>query len=289
MFPGHCKTVSVRRVDFPLTEDSIRGHLTGGKVYVRTEYLVFNSGGSWAVASVEKDAANAILQPVRSVRVLALPEETAFVDDPDMDVLSATRMGRLCEREGTRCVVVRGRAEHISFFIREDPLRMTVFDVVPPSPSKLVDLVDQALDSHMQDTYLEYSVLESDINAIASAYRGRPVLFPCRASGLMHEDSIGYLDETPSLSPEVAREAVLLGCSVSARIFKALYGVEPDLANICPVDLLCEEDIPGPVLTKCCRVKQGFELRGNVAVVPWGATVSDVVSALEALVSHMSS
>lgn len=289
MFPGHCKSVSVRRVDFPLTEESIRGHLTGGRVYVRTEYLVFNHGSSWAVASVEKDDVNAILQPVRSVDVLALPEVTTFVDDPDIDVLSATRMGRLRERAGTECVVVRGRAEHVSFFIREEPARLTVFDVVPPSPSKLIDLVDESLDSHLQDTYLEYTVVESDINDIASSYRDRPVLFPCRASGLRHEHSLGYLDETPSLSPEEADGAVLLGCSVSARIFKALYGIEPALANICPADLLSERGLKGPVLTKCCRVKQGFELRGDVAIVPWGATVSEVASALKALVSQMSS
>jgi hypothetical protein len=289
MFPGHCKSVSVRRVDFPLTEDSIRGHLTGGRVYVRTEFLVFNSGSSWAVVSVEKEKVNAILQPVLSVEVLALPEDTTFVDDPDIDVLSATRMGRLCERAGTDCVVVRGRAEHVSFFISEEPARLTLFDVVPPSPSKLVDLVDESLDSHLQDTYLEYSVVEADINDIASSYEARPVLFPCRASGLRHEDSLGYLDETPPLSPDEAGRAVLLGCSVSARIFKALYGVEPELANICPADLLREKGLVGPVLTKCCRVKQGFELRGDVAVVPWGATVSDVASAVKALVSQMSS
>ena len=289
MFPGHCKSVSVRRVDFPLTEDSIRGHLTGGRVYVRTEYLVFNSGSSWAVASVEKENVNAILKPVRSVSVLALPEDTTFIDDPEVDVLSATRMGRLCERAGTKCIVVRGRAEHVSFFIREEPVRLTLFDVVPPAPSKLIDLVDEAVESHLQDTYIEYSVVESDINEIASSYRGRPVLFPCRASGLRHEDSLGYLDETPRLSKEEAGRSVLLGCSVSARIFKALYGVEPELASICPVDLLHGLDLPGPVLTKCCRVKQGFELRDDVAIVPWGATVSDVASALRALVAQISS
>jgi hypothetical protein len=90
------------------------------------------------------------------------------------------------------------------------------------------------------------------------------------------------------LSPRQIREAKVVGCSLSARIFKAVYGSEPQLVNMCPVDLLEKAGIEGPVLTKCCKVKEGFEIQGEVAVVPWGARVSDVAAALEALMAQMS-
>jgi hypothetical protein len=283
MFPDHCKEVSVRSVDFELTEGNIRAHLAGKKAYIRTRYIAFNSGDSWAVAEIRKRAVNGVLQPIEAVEVVALPEETSFVDAPSLDVLSASVMGGLRETAGARCVVVRGRADHISFFIDEEPLKLTIFDVVPPAPTKLADLVDEALRGHLQDRYVKYRVEEVDIRRLDGLSEAESVLFPCKASGLEHRNGIGYLDDTPDLDEEAIEKTVLVGCSLSARIFKALYGAEPRTVNMCPVDLLDPTDIEGPVLTKCCKVKEGCDLRGDVAIVPWGARVADVACALEKL------
>ncbi len=289
MFPSHCKEVSVHSVRFELTEEQIRSHLMGSKAYIRTRYVVLNRGDTWAVAEIGKDAVNSVLQPVSSVNIVSLPGETSFMDEPFLDVLSASEMGRLRESVGTRCLIVRGKSEHISFFVDQEPFSLTIFDVVPPSPTKLAGLVDEALRSILQDHYVRYDVIEEDLNSLEGLSEARSVLFPCRASGLDHKGKIGYMDDPPGLSPEQIEEVTVVGCSLSARVFKAVYGSEARLVNMCPVDLLEKVKMEGPVLTKCCKVKDGFEIKGNIAIVPWGARMSDVSAALEALMDHMSS
>ncbi len=285
MFPSHCKEVSVKTVDFPLTAENIIDHLKGGRAYIRTRYFVFNYGEEWAVAEVEKGGRNGVLQPITSVRIVSLPAETSFVDDPSLEVLSASRMGRLRQSKGTRCVVVRGRSEHVSFFADESPFKLTIFDVVPPAPSKLVGLVDAALEDHLQDTFVEYDYVEVDLNTLASDAPPGKLVFPCRASGLGEGDDTLYLDETPDVGTETMSRSTLVGCSLSCRIFESVYGVRPGrFVNMCPVDLLGPSGVRGPVLVKCCRVKEGADIRGDVAVVPWGARVSDVSQAIASLI-----
>jgi hypothetical protein len=285
MFPSHCKEVSVRTVDFELTEDSIRRFLSGRRAYLRTRYYVFNSRDEWAVAEIEKTEENSVLKGIRSVRVLSLPADTSFVDDPSLEVLSASIMGGIQRESGSKCVVVRGRAEHVSFFLEEEPKKLTIFDVVPPSPSKLVGIVDAVLESDLQDMCVSYSVVEVDLNEVARAATAGTVMFPCRASGLRSSKPTRYLDETKDMREEEVMDTVLVGCSLSARIFKAVYGHEPRLVNMCPRDLAAERGLGGPVLVKCCKVKEGFEVEGNIAIVPWGARSSEVASALKAILS----
>ncbi|UCE81266.1 MAG: hypothetical protein JSV94_02280 [Methanobacteriota archaeon] len=277
------------RVDFDLTNENIREYLVGKRAYIRTEYIAMNKDQEWAVAKIEKEDVNDLFQPIKSIDILSLPVDTSFVDDDTVDVLSASRMGRLRESEGTRCVVVRGKFEHVSFFIDKRPFEITLVDVVPPSPSKLVGLIETALDTYLQSEFVKYKVVERDLNELPGLQPGDAVLFPCRASGLESVGCIGYLDDTPKLTPDEIRSLCLVGCSLSARIFKAVYGIEPRLVNMCPVDLLSDMNIDGPVLTKCCRVTGQFEMHGNIAVVPWGARASDVAAALEALIHQMSS
>lgn len=285
MFPSHCKEVSVKSVEFKLTEQSVKDFLKGKKAYIRTRFYVFNSGDDWAVALIVRKPSNEILQEIASVHILSLPSETSFFEDPSLEVLSATVMGSTRERMGTKCVVVKGRAEHISFFIDEPPYELTVVDVVPPRPSKLVGLVNNALETDLQDRYVKYKMVELDLNELARKATTKTIMFPCRASGLTSEKRVLYLDQTPKLSEGEVAEVTLIGCSLSARIFKAIYGSEPPvLINICPADLVKEKGITGPVVLKCCKVKEGFELKGDVAVVPWGARANEVSGAIRAVI-----
>lgn len=283
MFPSHCKEVSVKSVDFELTADNVKSFLKGKRAYIRTRYYVFNSGERWAVALVVRKQSNDVLQDIASIHILALPHETSFVEDPGLEVLSATCMGRMRESAGTKCVVVRGKAEHISFFIEEPPYELTVFDVVPPMPSKLVALVSNALETDLQDRYVKFRTEEVDLNTLAEGACSGIAMYPCRASGLVSGKRVLYLDETPELSEDEIAQVTLIGCSLSARIFKAVYGVEPKLVNMCPRDLLGKRGISSPVLVKCCKVKEGFEVEGNVGIVPWGARASEVTGALKAI------
>ena len=283
MFPEHCKEVSVRSVDFQLTEENILRFLSGKNAYIRTKYFVLNSGDTWAVAAITKRNANSVLQPIESVRILALPSETRFVRDPSLEVLSATKMGMIREQTGSHCVVVKGRSEHISFFVEEAAELLTVFDVVPPAPSKLVSMVDQVLESELQDRFVKREVIELDLNDIAAGIDTPIIMFPCRASGLSSEKEVMYLDETRELDRSRLDGVTLVGCSLSARIFKAIYGREPKLVNICPRDLAKQRNIQGPMLVKCCKVKEGFEQDGDMVIVPWGTRMSEVADALRAV------
>ncbi len=283
MFPTHCKEVSVKSVNFRLTEKSIKEFLAEKRAYIRTRFYVFNSGDDWAVALVVKKPSNEVLQDIASVHILSLPGETSFVEDPSLEVLSASLMGAMREAMGKKCVVVKGKAEHVSFFIDEKPYQLTIFDVVPPSPSKLVGLVRTVLENDLQDVYVKFDTVELDLNALAAKVKTRITMYPCRASGLVTGKRVLYLDETPPLSPEDIREVTLIGCSLSARIFHAVYGSEPRLINMCPQDIAAEMGIKGPVLLKCCKVKEGFEPKGAVGVVPWGARSSDVAGAMRAI------
>lgn len=284
VFPSHCKEVSVKSVDFELTEQNIKSYLSGKRAYIRTRFYVFNSGNEWAVALVVKKNKTEILQEIASIHVLSLPKDTSFVDDPSLEVLSASLMGRLRESKGTRCVVVRGRAEHVSFFIEEHPYELTIFDVIPPGPSKLEGLVDSVLESDLQDRYVKVKTITRDLNELAASVMTDIVMFPCRASGLRGDGRVVYLEEAPALSQEDIDEVTLVGCSLSARIFKAVYGREvPRLINMCPKELVADLAISGPVLVKCCKVKEGFEVSGSLGIVPWGARSSEVSAAMRAI------
>jgi len=284
MFPVHCKEVSVKSVTFPLTEQGILRFLEGKRAYIRTKYFLFNNGADWAIVKIRKKESNSILQPITAVDIVALPSDVSFVADPSLDVLSATLMGSLREAHGKKAIVVRGKSDHISFFVEEPPFEVTIFDVVPPSPTKLVDLLESVLASDLQDQYVKARVVEIDLNEIAEQAQTSRVMYPCRASGLKAGKTVMYLDETPWLSEEEVERVTLVGCSLSCRIFKAIYGCEPRFyLNMCPVDLAKARGVKGPALLKCCKVKEGFELDGDFAVVPWGARASDVSGAVRAL------
>jgi len=283
MFPEHCKEVSVKKVDFELTPENIKSFLKGKRAYIRTRYYVFNSRADWAVALVVRKLSNDVLQEIASVHVLSLPQDTCFVEDSSKDVLSASSMGAMREKAGAKCIVVKGKAEHVSFFIEEPPYELTVFDVVPPSPSKLVGLVNGSLETDLQNRYVRFRTVEVDLNDLAKGASSDITMFPCRASGLVCGKRVLYLDETPELTEEELGRVTLIGCSLSARIFKAVYGVEPNMINMCPQDIAREKGLKGPILMKCCKVKEGCDAKGDVAIVPWGARASEVTDALKAI------
>ena len=47
---------------------------------------------------------------------------------------------------------------------------------------------------------------------------------------------------------------------------------------MCPRDRVPDDGVT--TIVKCCRVKEGHEKDGNVVMVPWGATVPEIVDAL---------
>jgi hypothetical protein len=81
-------------------------------------------------------------------------------------------------------VVVQGRYGHVSFIIDPSPLRITVREVTPPYPAKLVDQVRRvlALSEHLPPIELVPDVIELD--DLARSRRSENYLLPCRGGGV---------------------------------------------------------------------------------------------------------
>ena len=144
--------------------------------------------------------------------------------------------------------------------------------------SESVRLVEKALASGFVDLPVVPEVRVIDMADKVSEVETREVMFPCRVSHLEAPMPFSFLDD----APEEVGDVTLIGCHLSQRIFRSLYDREVSFINVCPADFT----EPGvKTIVKCCKVKQGHELDGDVVRVPWGATVPEVVDAINALFS----
>jgi hypothetical protein len=253
-----------------LDEATLRAWLLGRRVYRRTEFVVASWGGGHAVVQVEHPVGDEIVSPVSELRVLAGPDETAFVVEPSVDTGNASQMARVA-RAGARVTVVQGRFEHVNFIVEPAPVRVRVLEVVPPEPPKLLEMARAVVDYDEELPPVELDFEPIDLRALA---RGPgSFMFPCRCSGL--EGS--FLDAGP---PELG-DWTLVGCERSRQIHAALYGAEPAARiEFCP-RMVGTAD--GPTLLKCCLFERGVRREGASLVVPWGAALDEVRDALREL------
>ena len=274
----HCKDVSMHDVDIPLDREHISELMRGWTAYVRTDDLVLRNGDSYAVVRLVKSQEPGLFRKVVDFEILSLPEETVYVEEPDMDVLNTPALAALQARHPGKAVVVRGMFSHINFIKDIEPQRLMVVDNVPPSPAKLGVLVDIALGSGFVDHPIVKEERIIDMAEKVSEVRTGAVMFPCRVSNLHADIPFCFLDD----APEDPGDVTLIGCHLSQRIFRSLYDRDVPFVNVCPADHI----EPGvKTIVKCCKVKQGHELDGDVVRVPWGATVPEVVDAINALFS----
>lgn len=277
----HCKDVSMREVTIPLTRESITQLMAGWRAYVRTEALILKNGDDYAVVELRKAGGKGLFRELDGFDIISLPDETVFVEDPEMDVLNLPAMAVLQSEHPGKAVVVRGMFSHISYVKDLEPLRLVVVDNVPPSPSKLGVLVRKALASGfvdlpviVEDRIIDMATKVPDVGTEA-------VMFPCRVSNLTADKPFYFLDD----APEIDHEVTLIGCHLSKRIFGELYGRDVPFINVCPADYV---ETGEKTIAKCCKVKEGHVIDGDVAQVPWGATVPEVVGAINALFSSAS-
>lgn len=276
----HCKDVSMRDVDVDLTPENIGRLMADWRAYVRTEILVLKHFDQYAAVELRKRDEKGLFRDVVGYDVLSLPEDTVFHEDPHLDVLNTPQLAHVQSMYPGKAVVVRGMFSHINFIKDIRPQRLMVIDSVPPSPSKLGVLTDIALSTG----YVDHPIVKEDV-IIDMAERipevqTEAIMFPCRVSNLSADKPFYFLDD----APEIDREVTLIGCHLSKRIYDALYGDDIPFINVCPADYVQ----PGvKTIVKCCKVKQGHEIDGDVVRVPWGATVPEVVDALNALFSEV--
>ena len=290
LVPSQYRNVSVADIPVPLDEPSVRGYLLGRPAYRRTRYLVARHGTASAVLEVSKESERPLFSPITAVAVVAAAEETAFVDAPEADTAIPTQLARVAAERAphARCVIVRGRYGHVSFIADPAPARVTVVEVVPPRPAKLVDQLTRVLDLAEDLPPVELVPDLVDLAELAGSRPSSHYLFPCRAGGSAAETlgaegkgpgaGVSYLDEVPRRRPWT-----LVGCARSRAIHDFFYPGEVDVVDMCPRALAGRRFAgrTGPVLTKCCLLEDRVSAESDCVVVPWGATFAQVKEGLQ--------
>lgn len=279
--PGQYRKVSVATVDVPLTRAALTAHFLGREVYRHTQYVVARDGaGGTAVVEVTKPSTEPLFSPVTDVRVLALPEECAYVRSPDLDTGVPSALAAVARREAAtaRCVVVEGRYDHVNFILEPAAIRIRVGDVVPPHPAKLIDQAARVFEVAEHLAPVELAPEAVDLVDLARTKPTGHYLLPCRASGFrLDEAEVSFLDERPP-----RQDWTLIGCARSRRIHEWFYGELPaQTIEMCPRRLFSDD--AGPILTKCCLLEDHNETDGQKLVVPWGASLALVGDALRDL------
>jgi hypothetical protein len=276
--PGAYRGVALTSFDGELDEGSLAQHFVGREAYRRTRFIVVRNNDETAIVAVQKESEEPLFSPITALQLLVGPAECAYVEDPEVDTAVPTALARaaLSQAPGKRGVVVQGRFAHVSFIIDPVLLRVTVREVVPPYPPKLLDQAQRVLGlaETLPPIELVPDVVEFDqlAGTTATSY-----LLPCRGGGVSIEGAtVHYLDERP------AREAwLLLGCERSEQIHESFYGERAPQVDICP------RKRPGrgePTLAKCCLLETHNEVDADrTVVVPWGASLALIADALVTL------
>lgn len=276
--------MSFKRVDFPLTEEQIRRHLIGKKMFTRTDYIIFESSGRLAVAGVRKKRGIDLFREVLEVDVLSLPETTAFVRDASCDVHNPHDMVKKAVEHPEETVVVLGAFEHMSFLKgQKEPNVLRVVDFVPPYPSKTLQMVESVLRSGMVETPVLVEPVMVDALARLAGCRSDIVMFPCEAGKLeIGGLPVTYLDKTPPLRE--GSNVTLAGCGLSRKIFWHEYHRDPaGFVNVCPRDLAKEYHQVGKLhIARCCDV-HSVKVDNGLALVPYGASMQDIATAINTL------
>jgi hypothetical protein len=278
--PDAYRHVSVAEVSFTLTAESLTAHFLGRECYRRTRYIVVRHADNTALVEVTPTDTEPLFSPAESVRVLALPHETIYVQRSDLDTAVPSQLARVVDAyPAARCVVVEGRYSHVSFLLDPAPIRVRVREVVPPYPAKLAEQAQRVLDLAEDLPPMLLQVEQIDLHSLAPT--SGDVLLPCRGAGIeMASGVTSYLDQRPAHS-----DWTLLGCARSREIHRWFYGENPDFVDTCPRDMPSAGT--GPLLTKCCLLESDIvttPVDGHPsAVVPWGASLAQVREALVSL------
>lgn len=276
--PGRYRGVAVSRVDVPLDEASLRDHFVDKPAYFKTRFLVVHNARGTAIAAVTKSEGDDLFTPITALQRLTGPDETAFVHAPDVDTAVPSELARAAREHApaSYAVVVRGRYEHINFILGADPLRVTVREVVPPRPAKLLDQAERLLRVREDLPPIQLVPELLDLAEVAAAVQAESYLLPCRGSGFTAAGRpVYYLDEHPDRHPWL-----LLGCTRSQQIHAAFYGEPAPAVSICPAE---RADDDRPVLSKCCLQDRDIHRRSGTVSVPWGSTLEQVSEALDKL------
>ena len=278
--------LSVQEVSFELTQTALLGWITGRNVYRRTEFILVRNGAASALITLGRRESTELFGPVTEARVIALPAQVAMLDSPGTDVGNASAMAEVAgrhRRPGIKAYVVTGRYRHVNFIWQPQPVTVFVDEVVPPHPAKLVDMARQAVafDEDLPPIAIVQRLIS--IPQLSRSGPGGSRLLPCQGAAAENTGEPGqFLDRGPAYQPGWT----LIGCRRSEQIFEQFYGHRPDTVSFCPEQYGTGLPAQARRLTKCCLLERGIQARGNMVVVPWGARLDEVRSALELIVTQ---
>jgi len=230
-----------------------------------------------AVVKVSKERSAELFRKVTDIEIISLPEKTEFIKDHEVDVMNVPALASVQERFPGKTVVVEGMFCHLSFVSGCEPMKLRVIDNIPPGPSKLRYLVEKALSTGLVEFPVIPEYFDLDLEEMVGRVRTEAAMFPCRTSGMTACIPFYFLDEAPNVEHEVT----LIGCALSERIYRSVYRKDVTLINICPMDAVPADG--KKTIVRCCGIKEGHVVDGNLVKIPWGATVPETIVAINAL------
>ncbi|MFP5489817.1 MAG: hypothetical protein ACLGHQ_16105 [Acidimicrobiia bacterium] len=271
--------------DLELDETSLRAYYVGKEAYMRTRFIVVRRGADTAFVEVDRPPSDELFSNITDLRLLAGPDDCAYVHEPEIDVGIPAQLALVADRcPGRSCIVVEGRYSHVSFLLNPEPLRITVIDIVPPEPSKLMDQALRllAVAEDLPPIVLTSEVIDSRELLAAEPVEAADVLLPCQATGMDFGDvDVAFLDQRPERS-----DWTLLGCERTRQIHQWFYGTSARSIDTCPRRFLSDaRDAAGVTLTRCCLLQEGLEQQRRTVIVPWGATLAEVREGLLAMIA----
>ncbi len=279
LLPDRCRQVAITEVDIDLSPRSIEEFFLGREAYRRTRYIVVVADRGMALIQVEKASEEPLFSPITSVEIIAGLDECALIRDPETDTGIPSHLAAAAQRHAPdkRCVAVIGRYEHLSFIVDPQPLEIVVRDVVPPHPAKLVSQARRIIDvsEDLPPIVLVPDVVDlDDLVDETGEY-----LLPCAGAVTdAGRANLSYLDQRPEY-----RDWTLIGCARSQQIHEWFYGREAPTRDFCPRQRATGDG--KVILTKCCLLESGMEVRDTVVYVPWGSTLAGVREGLEAAIA----
>ncbi len=272
------RRVSYQPYSEAMTETAIAAHLMSRELYRRTDIVVLhNHRQEIAVAAVQRKGGGNLFTVAEAVEVLALPNACVFIQDPTVDPANPSALAHAATIQGVgpeQTAVVMGMFDHVNIIHRPNPLVIRVIEVIPPEPPKLYQMAQHVL-SYADLPAIALELETIDLRELSKQVRPKAFLVPCRSGGL---DNLGvpvhFLDERP----KQRHNWTLLGCERSLQFHRHYYGDEPPRVEMCPRQLT--KDTGCPTLLKCCLLEFDIEVDTHFGVVPWGADLAMVESAL---------
>lgn len=282
--PYRC--VSFQPYSGEMSAQAIETFLSPREVYRRTDIIVLHNDalGQQAVVAVQRCSSDSLFSSIAKLEILALPEQCVFIEDPDTDPANRSALAKLAMQHNVgqqQTAIVQGSFDHINIIHHPNPLKLRIIEVVPPTPPKLLHMVEQVLSyADLPPIILDPVII--DLRDLANSVAPEAYLVPCRSGGLDQLSApVYFLDE----HPKHRHNWTLIGCERSLQFHRHYYGDEPPRVEMCPRKLAANER--QAAILKCCLLEYDIEREDNLMVVPWGSDLSMIENAIRQLSGEM--